>query len=210
MFAIFAASQVHMVMSDVHAGRWDAVTDERLEQADILYVVASWAQMTALAAAGVVFLKWFHRSRVNAEIFDPEGHRMKRGWAIGGWFVPVVNLWFPKKIANDIWDASTPPGPDGTVRPRVSVGLLNGWWALWIAGLVFGRAASQRYKKAEDAHEIIGAVNTWLIADGVGILAAAFAIGFVLKLTAMQTERAAHHFGHAHASASPVVGAGSN
>ncbi|MVO85355.1 DUF4328 domain-containing protein [Streptomyces sp. p1417] len=35
---------------------------------------------TALVANGVVFLVWFHRVRVNAEVFEPCVHRKGRGW----------------------------------------------------------------------------------------------------------------------------------
>jgi Domain of unknown function (DUF4328) len=40
--------------------------------------------------------------------------RRSRGWAIGGWFCPAVNLWFPYQIATDVlYEAETA----GAVRP---------------------------------------------------------------------------------------------
>ncbi|MFE9498788.1 DUF4328 domain-containing protein [Streptomyces collinus] len=42
-------------------------------------------------------------------------HTNSRGWAICGWFCPVVNLWFPRRVALDTWDAGAAwadrPGP---------------------------------------------------------------------------------------------------
>ena len=46
-----------------------------------------------------VFLVWFSRVRHNAGLWGPQ--RRSRGWAIGAWFTPVVNLWFPYQIAAD-------------------------------------------------------------------------------------------------------------
>ncbi|MFC9283409.1 DUF4328 domain-containing protein [Streptomyces collinus] len=45
-------------------------------------------------------------SRANAEVFAPSKHTKSRGWAAWGWFCPVVNLWFPRRITLDIRDAS--------------------------------------------------------------------------------------------------------
>ena len=77
--------------------------------------------------AMVMFLVWFYRARVNAE-----GHgwpqRLSPGWAIGAWFVPVVNFWFPFWIMVDIWRAGLPE------QPRAKIAILPGmWWASVLA-----------------------------------------------------------------------------
>ncbi|MER5909922.1 DUF4328 domain-containing protein [Streptomyces sp. NPDC001982] len=156
----------------------------RSEDADSLYAAAGVVQAAVLLTSVVVFLCWFHRVRVNAEVFNPFGHRMKRGWAIGGWFTPVVNLWFPRRIALDIWDASSPWSV-----PR-SHGLINAWWTLWLVSLFADRLASSRDKGAETAQEAYDAAGTMLFADALDIVAAALAILVVLRLTRMQHQKA--------------------
>ncbi|MHC8561992.1 DUF4328 domain-containing protein [Streptomyces albidoflavus] len=69
-------------------------------------------------ASIVVFLVWFRRGRVNAEVFDPYGHTLRRGWAVGSWFVPFANLWLPRRVAVDTWRASASPA--GRRGPRCS------------------------------------------------------------------------------------------
>lgn len=71
----------------------------------------------AIAVVGIVFVIWLMRARENAENLSPYPHRRTRGWLFGGWLVPVVNLWFPKQIVDDIWRASS-PRQDGR-RPMV-------------------------------------------------------------------------------------------
>src|SRR3954451_5754378 len=51
----------------------------------------------------VVFLRWLHRAYKNLDAVAPTQRRYGTGWAIGGWFVPFLNLWRPKEIINDIW-----------------------------------------------------------------------------------------------------------
>jgi len=75
-----------------------------------------------------VFLVWFYRARKNA---DGRGQRQRwsPGWAIGGWFVPIVALWFPYQIMADIWRANLPA--ERRNRPAV---LLGFWWGCWLIG----------------------------------------------------------------------------
>ncbi|MGY1451830.1 DUF4328 domain-containing protein [Streptomyces sp. SS8] len=185
LFAILAGSRFAGLLKEEARLSWYG-SGGALESAESLYSAAGVVQVAALVAAGIPFLMWFHRSRLNAQTFDAASQRMGAGWAVGGWFVPVVNLWFPKKIANDIWDASTPPGPDGTVRERLPGGLLNCWWLLWLLTWASGRFASHRYQDAQTPGELGSAVSSYLFADGVDILAAVLAILVVRRITAMQ------------------------
>ncbi|MEU3555541.1 DUF4328 domain-containing protein [Streptomyces fragilis] len=170
-----------------------------------LMVVAAVAQAVAFSACGVVFLVWFHRVRVNAEVFRPDGHEMKRGWAIGGWFVPVANLWFPRRIAGDIWRASARAG-----EPR-SEALLNLWWTLWLGSWALGRIASRAYDSAfqGDAAPVDAAGDglLWMMAsDGFDAVTAVVAAVFVLRLSAAQHEKAVALAAAVAAETAPAAG----
>ncbi|MFJ9582953.1 DUF4328 domain-containing protein [Streptomyces acidicola] len=184
LFAIWADLATYDVVGDIADGDTSAAVPRRAEAADSLFAVAGSVQTAALLSTAVVFLVWFHRVRVNAEVFHPFGHRKKRGWAVGGWFVPIVNLWFPRRIALDIWDASSPWN-----APR-SHALVNAWWGAWVISQVTGRLASTAYRGAETAPEIERAVGQILFADVVDVVAAVLAILFVLTLTRMQDTKA--------------------
>ncbi|PNE30816.1 hypothetical protein AF335_28510 [Streptomyces eurocidicus] len=178
------------LINQVLAGGIESVSMSDLDRADALQSAVTVAQLAANLAAAVLFVLWFRRVRVNAEVFSPGGHRMSRGWSIGGWFVPVVNLWFPKKIANDIWDASLPYTPDGVPR-EVSRAGLNAWWGLWIATTFLGWIGERLYGVAQKFESIRAATGVLIVADIADIAAAVLAGLFVLKLTALQGERAA-------------------
>ncbi|MDN3024461.1 DUF4328 domain-containing protein [Streptomyces sp. S.PB5] len=191
LFAVYADVVMYDVTGDLAGGGHGAALIGRADRADRLFAVAGVVQTVALLTAAVLFLCWFHRVRVNAEVFDPFGHSKKRGWAVWGWLVPIVNLWFPRRITLDIWAAST---PWGAVR---SQGLVNTWWAFWIISLLSGRAAQTAYRRAETAPEIQDAAGQMLFSDAVDIVAAALAVAVVLRLTRMQNEKA-------HQGAAPV------
>lgn len=163
---------------------YDAVPDGRADRVERFFSWTGVAQTVAVIATVVLFLCWFHRVRVNAEVFSPFGHGKKRGWAIGGWFVPVTHFWYPHRITLDIWDASS---PWHAPRPH---GLVNAWWTLWVISLIAWRGAFTQYENAKTAVEVHEAVRSLMIMDAIDIVAAALAIAVVLRLTRMQHEKA--------------------
>ncbi|HMI34910.1 MAG TPA: DUF4328 domain-containing protein [Propionibacteriaceae bacterium] len=126
---------------------------DRLDRADLVWILAVGGFWLALLAAGVVFIVWLWRARGNAELFCYGQHRRGRGWVIGGWFCPVVNFWFPKQIVDDVIAASdprTPPlFPDLRRIPRH--GLVLAWWLIWVAVEVRGNLGPF-YPAADNAH----------------------------------------------------------
>jgi hypothetical protein len=89
-------------------------------------VLAAIGEITFLASM-IAFVTWLYRARVNA---DDRGWYQRRspGWAIGAWFVPVVNAFYPFQIMADIWRAGLP------AEARKSRAVLPGiWWGCWLA-----------------------------------------------------------------------------
>ncbi|PJE93870.1 hypothetical protein CUT44_32280 [Streptomyces carminius] len=187
VFSLYGGLAVHGLVDDLIAGR--PVTEAESARADRLYGLAGVAQFATMLAAGVVFLVWFRRVRVNAEVFVPDGHRKSRGWVIWGWFVPVVNLWFPRRITLDIWNASSPvplndPDPERPSRP-----LVNAWWTLWLLATYVGNGAGRMYDRDEYVETIQSALVMLIVSDILSIVAAVLAILVVRALTRMQQAR---------------------
>ncbi|ALU95780.1 hypothetical protein WQO_22150 [Streptomyces globisporus C-1027] len=174
--------------------------------AETLYGIAALSQGVALLATGVVFIIWFHRTRRNAEVFDPSVQRMGPGWAVGGWFVPIANLWFPYRVASGVWEASAQTRPDGGRRtvPRTP---LNLWWGAWVVSLLFTRVTERLWDRAVGAEEVVRAAGLVAASDAVDIVAAALAVLYVRAVTRMQVERALHGRAPDGPAPAPVPGA---
>lgn len=172
------------ITSELMGGAHGADVIRRAHGVDRMTGIAGFGEMVALVISAVVYLCWLYRVRVNAEVFDQSAHSHARGWTIGGWFTPIVNLWFPRRIVLDIWDASTPWGKRG------SHGLVNVWWALWIFSFAADRASSVENRHAETDAGLHLASRMMLAAHVVDIAAALLAIAVVLRLTRMQYEKA--------------------
>ncbi|GAB2784674.1 protein kinase domain-containing protein [Streptomyces daliensis] len=65
----------------------------------------------------VAWSMWFWQVRLNAEVFAPGWNRHGKRMAVVGWFLPVGNLFLPKRVIEDIWAASRPEGPIAVPGP---------------------------------------------------------------------------------------------
>lgn len=116
------------------------VTFGDLTAADDRNLALLWIYLGALVVTGVAFIVWLVRARANAERLCVARHTLSTGWVIGGWIVPIVNLWFPFQVVRDVWKASKPEN-----RGVGDLSLLRGsplvalWWGLWVVALVIDR-----------------------------------------------------------------------
>ncbi|WDG33491.1 DUF4328 domain-containing protein [Streptomyces sp. CA-278952] len=192
------ASDLFVIAAGLHLrGLWEGLAaDESLNiytgpglRAQELYDLAGTVQTAAFLATGVLFIIWFHRTRRNAEVFESGVQRMGPGWAVGGWFVPVANLWFPYRVASGIWEASVRLHPDGGWR-TVPKTVLNLWWGGWIVSVLASRIAVSQWNRAQEPEQIADAAALVAAADALDLVAAVLAVLFVRAVTRMQGERA--------------------
>lgn len=85
-----------------------------------------------LVCAGL-FIAWFFQAYKNLRRLGVANLRYGNGWAIGSWFFPILNLWRPKQIANDVWRGSEPGVEISSGWKAVTVpSLLHWWWGLFL------------------------------------------------------------------------------
>jgi hypothetical protein len=198
------------LMNDVLDGR--SFTPSRLENDDLRQGVAGLLWLAAYIGAAVFFIRWFHPAYSNVRALGGE-LRFKGGWAIGAWFVPILNLWRPKQIANDIWRGSDPSVRSAHLHiSKTSVTpLLGFWWGAWIIASFVSNAAGRKWWSSPTAEEagteaLLGGIEPAFGSDdaavelrrtaildlafsAVDIVAAILAILVVRLLTERQAER---------------------
>ncbi|MFF3325409.1 DUF4328 domain-containing protein [Streptomyces sp. NPDC002889] len=183
-----AAVKLLTVLASTGVGDVMAYDIDEAETAELLLGFASGLQRLTFLATAVVFIVWFHRVTRNAGAFAPDLPAHGPGWAIGGWFVPVAQLWIPRGIAAQVWQASRKDPYTG--REHASSTLLNVWWGSCIAVLALSCFAEWRFDMAESPKELFTATATLVLADVLDTAAAVLAIRLVHKLTQMQHAKA--------------------
>ena len=191
VFAIWVDVREIQLMNRIVDGNAPALSE--LEASDDRQAAAGLILVVTLVAAVVAFIMWFHRAYKNLSALGATGLRYGTGWAIGAWFVPFLNLWRPKQIANDIWRASDPSlRPDQGIdwRERPVPGFLTAWWVVWIVSIYAWSISTRLYFTGEEAEDIRNADYADLASLGLDIVAAVLAIYVVMRMTRRQSDRA--------------------
>ena len=84
-------------------------------------------------ATGLLFFFWTYRIVKNAWALSPEPLRFSPGWAVGFYFIPIINLWKPFgaiKEALTVFETGQDRLP--------SYGIIRFWWALWLISILSG------------------------------------------------------------------------
>jgi hypothetical protein len=92
------------------------------------------SELVALPALGMMIVcvvvvgMWIHRASANAHALSDE-MTISPGWAVGWYFVPIMNLVRPYQAMREIWMASH---FRGNWHGEPAPGILGWWWGLWI------------------------------------------------------------------------------
>lgn len=167
----------------------EATLDE-LRTNDSVQAFVALAQLAALIAAGILFLCWFHRAYANLKALGTEGLPHGPGWAVGYWFVPIVNLVRPATVACDIWNASDPASDPRSWQQRKQPRLIIGWWLTFLLSGLVGRVGTSLWNGASDPDRLRQAAVVLLVADVLTIAAGVLAVVFVRETTTRQETRA--------------------
>jgi hypothetical protein len=162
--------------------------DSRQQALAILYLLC-------YAATGVVFLVWFYRAYANLAPLGARHLKQTPGWAVGVWFLPILNFYRPVQVAQEIWRNSDPAAVDddnddldsGDSPNSTLVGF---WWAAWLVDMVVNRISSQMSLKIESPSTLKYATIADMWSQGTGILAATLAIAVVHAIQNRQRTRA--------------------
>jgi hypothetical protein len=168
----------------------DAATSNDDRQATI-----GGLQLLIVVITAVPWIAWFKRAYGNLPALGVREPRLSPGWAVGAWFVPFLNLVYPKQIADDLWrssDPTLPPQAEPLWRAKSVHAVLHWWWATWLfsaAAAWIGAGLSGGEDLTID--ELQTAAIFVTLSDLAAMIAGILAIRIVRVITARQEARAA-------------------
>jgi len=95
-------------------------------QWDRMNMISGIGSLVLVLICATLFITWLYRAHRSAAM-DPQQLRHDSGWAIGGWFVPILALWRPYQMVQDV--------RRGATRGQAGSALILVWW---IGFLVWG------------------------------------------------------------------------
>ena len=95
-------------------------------------IVTTYDAMTVIIpitmiSSWVVTSLWLKKLHIAATATNPTAMRLKRPWVLWSWIVPVVSLWFPKRLIEDLLKAK---GSD-EAKSLIGKDTLT-WWLTWV------------------------------------------------------------------------------
>lgn len=146
--------------------------------------------VTVYAAAAATFLMWLYRVQANLPALGIADARWGPWWAIGCWFVPVMNWVVPFMVVRDLWKASGPEARPGSWRNLPTPPQLWCWWGLWLMG---GLVISVGWGFSLQGRRTLADSIQASIADSIGtllmILCTVFAAMIVAQVDRRQAAR---------------------
>ncbi len=129
-------------------------------QASPLEAVVWLVQLVVWIAALVITLRWIYLANNNARALGADDMIVTPGWAVGWFFVPLMNLAMPFIAVREMWKASANPR-DWQVEPTpLTIPL---WWGFWIAAGV--KSAIAFRMDLEFGKEVGSAADTFYFAS---------------------------------------------
>ncbi|MDO8671597.1 MAG: DUF4328 domain-containing protein [Dehalococcoidia bacterium] len=166
-----------------------------LEEIDANHVrmgVIGLLQLLVFIATAFLFLMWFHRVHCNLPSFGARDLQYSPRWAVGGFFIPIINLTWPYRIAREIWKASDPAidASDGLAWKKASPSpLLGTWWTFWIISSLYGRIMVRSFRGADSLEELLNVSWMTLAADILSVLTGVLAVLVVRAIASRQDEK---------------------
>lgn len=167
------------------------VPQAELESNDARQLGLGIAHFVIFIVTAIVFVCWFYRVHANLQPLGASGLQYTPGWAAGSWFVPILNLFRPVQIAQEIWRNSDPDAIDsGRVRlePSPSSTLIGFWWAAWLVCNVISNIAIRMPVNSPSTLE--SATMMQMVSGATSLIAASLALLVIWNIDARQTARA--------------------
>ena len=127
-------------------------------------IVTAYDAMTVIIpitmiSSWVITSLWLKKLHIAATAINPSAMRLKRPWVFWSWIVPVVSLWFPKNIIEDLLKSE---GSDES-KSLIGKDTLT-WWLTWVGfalvnniGIVSAFDAADDYVPIRPELELAGA-----------------------------------------------------
>jgi Domain of unknown function (DUF4328) len=163
--------------------------EEDLDIFEIVVGLSGLGQSLVYIVTAVAFCMWFYRAYKNLKVWRIPGLKYSPGWAVGYFFIPILNLFRPYQIAQEIWKASDPRVPIEGPQWRDNSGssVVGAWWAFWLIANFVGQI-DFRLRMSNIADQK-GFALVGILSDLLSITAAAFALLMIFKIQARQAQK---------------------
>ena len=135
-----------IVIALINTGAFFAINyqtrDVQLQSTVLVFLIIAALILIIEIVALIMTLYWFYRANKNIHVFGAK-EVSSPIMAVVWWFIPILDLWKPHSVAQQIWKASNPQiilsnGIEWKNSPSSNVIII--WWVLFLLSIFIGIA----------------------------------------------------------------------
>jgi hypothetical protein len=189
-FRVFLDFMLIGIIEDSLAGR--EVLQRDIDLHDRLSVILAVVHVLIALATAIAFLTWLYRAYSNVPALGAGDTKHSPGWAVGAFFVPILNLFRPYQIVREAWDAGEPYVEGDEIGRIVKPGghaLIGWWWASWIVFNFVGQIVFRAGLAAKTPQELLISAQIGIASEAITLVCTILALLVVRRLTDRQEAR---------------------
>ena len=149
---------------------------------DMRQLIVASATGVAEIATLFTFLVWIYSTHANLPALGNTHLDLTSGWAVGWFFVPIMNRFKPYQVVFEIWRSSDPANRTGATAGATT--LIGWWWCLRVLTGLVERGANRLGRYIESVEGWIG--HTWLVIAMIVLLSVPMLILQILLVRKIQ------------------------
>lgn len=176
--------QYNLLQSVLNGGE---VTIEEANANDTREQLISIVYLIVYIISAITFIQWFRRAYSNLHL-KVSSLSFTEGWAAGGWFVPILNLFRPFQIMKELYNETRNLLLEKGFSNYeiISTKFLGWWWALWIINNLIGQFVFRYSIGAESLDSLMVTSIAGMVSNAVGIPLALVAIKVIKDYSSVE------------------------
>ena len=170
----------------------EVVPEEEMMWSDLLVGAVGLLQVAIFLSTVIFFLMWLYRAYGNLRALGASHLESSPGWAVGWFFIPILNLFKPYGIVKEIWRKSDPQiasSQEVTASPANPPLFFLAWWITWVISNILDNITFRLALRAETPEQMLQLAQVELFANVFNIPAAVLAALVVKNINRRQEER---------------------
>jgi hypothetical protein len=199
MAIIILFSVINIVSAVVELIIYSDYSDDQMyaelteDEQNILFILVIVQMFRAIPTIAfmVYYCSWKHLVYKNLQAAEVQGVKHSPGWAVGWYFIPIVNMIKPHKVMQELWKATFYADGTKNWKSKKNNWMITCWWLAYIVSLwIIGQNQSN-----ED--DTIGYYRTEVMliwaSDLLWVVSGALLIVLIKRITEAQDKRFKYH-----------------
>lgn len=189
LIGLFSSFLTYDVLTKVQAGFYASheLLTEAMDQNDVREGIVGIFQLITVLITAFLFLRWVYYTNSNARALGAKGMKFTPRWSILWYVIPILNLWKPYQVMNEIWKCSENPVEWKTMKTS---SILRWWWFLWILSNLIDQIATRMFFRAKAIPELINSTVASIVSNFMSIPLDIIAILLISSIFSMQMAQA--------------------